>query len=364
MSTICIVAGARPNFMKVAPILRALEERPGTFETILVHTGQHYDYEMSKVFFEQLAIREPDVFLNTGSGTHAAQTADVMVRIESLLQRRRPDLLTVVGDVNSTIAASLAAAKLGVPVAHVEAGLRSGDRSMPEEINRVLTDHISSLLLVSEPAGVANLAQEGIEGAGVHLVGNTMIDSLVFGLKRIRTCGAKERFELGEDEYAIVTIHRPSNVDKPEAMRTILSILQESASRLRLVFPVHPRAVGKMDEFGLRTFFEAIPNLTMTEPLGYFDFMNLVLDARCVMTDSGGIQEETTWLGIPCITLRDNTERPLTLSEGTNELVGQDLDKVHAALDRAQRFDSDAYSSPALWDGKAANRIAEIFSRI
>ena len=347
--------------MKIAPLLRVLEAEAEKFKTTLIHTGQHYDYKMSQVFFDQLGIREPDVFLDVGSGTHSKQTAEVLIKLEDRAFRELVDLVVVVGDVNSTLAASLAASKLNIPVAHVEAGLRSYDRAMPEEINRVLTDHIASVLLVSEPSGVANLKREGISGEAVHLVGNTMIDSLSYCLKYMDAAELERRVEVEDGEYAVVTIHRPSNVDNPESLRTVLKILQDAAARMRLVFPIHPRTAKRIKGFDLCTSLNAIPGLTVTEPMGYFDFVSLVRNAACVITDSGGIQEETTWLGVPCITLRENTERPLTVEEGTNEIVGLNLEKTRRALDRAQRFEATGYKAPAIWDGHAAGRIISIF---
>lgn len=359
-SRIYLVGGARPNFMKIAPLWHEFKRRESRFETQIVHTGQHYDYEMSEVFFKNLRLSEPDFFLDVGSGTHGYQTAQVLMRFEKLLMERRPDIVMVVGDVNSTIAAALASVKLGIPVAHVEAGLRSFDMGMPEEINRILTDRISDLLLVSEPAGLVNLAAEGIDKERMHLVGNMMIDSLKHNLQEIRSNETTKKMGLNGKEFGLVTLHRPSNVDTKPALRQALAVLREAGSRSRLVFPAHPRTRKNVKVFGLKDEFESIENLKVIEPIGYFDFMNLMINCRYVLTDSGGIQEETTWLGIPCITLRKNTERPLTVEAGTNRVTGLDLSAVTEALDRVSSFDASAYSPPELWDGNAAERAVKV----
>ena len=357
-SRIYLVAGARPNFMKIAPLWHALKRRRG-FETQIVHTGQHYDYEMSEVFFKNLGLGEPDFFLDVGSGTHGYQTAQVLMRFEKLAMERRPDI-AVVGDVNSTIAVALASVKLGIPVAHVEAGLRSFDRSMPEEVNRILTDRISELLFASEPSGVANLVAEGVDKKCIHLVGNLMIDSLKNNLQEIRANDTTKKLGLDGEEFGLVTLHRPSNVDTEPALRQVLAVLRQAGSRGRMVFPAHPRTRKNVERFGLKDEFESIENLRVVEPMGYFDFMNLMIHCRYVLTDSGGIQEETTWLGIPCITLRKNTERPLTVERGTNHVTGLDLSVVSKALDLVEDFDASAYSAPELWDGNAAQRVVEV----
>jgi len=359
---IYLVAGARPNFMKIAPIWHKLKPLGDRFETRIVHTGQHYDYAMSQVFLNHLGLGEPDFFLGAGSGTHGYQTAQVLMAFEKLVIEQRPDLVVVVGDVNSTIAASLASVKLGVPVAHVEAGLRSFDLTMPEEINRMLTDRIADLLFVSEPSGVANLSAEGIGGERVHLVGNVMIDTLKNNLEKIKVGDTAKKMGLKDEKFCLITIHRPSNVDSEPALRKVLDVLREAASRYKLVFPAHPRTQKNMANFGLKEQFEAIDNLQITEPIGYFEFMNLMIHSALVLTDSGGIQEETTWLGIPCITLRENTERPLTVEQGTNNVTGVDLSKVRAALDKAEAFDRTSYNPPELWDGNAAERIVQLIA--
>jgi UDP-N-acetylglucosamine 2-epimerase (non-hydrolysing) len=350
------VVGARPNFMKIAPILAACSSRAG-IESVLVHTGQHYDEKMSRLFFEELGIPKPDLDLEVGSGSHAAQTALVLQRFEPVLLERRPDLVLVVGDVNSTIACSLAAAKLGIAVAHVEAGLRSFDRGMPEEINRVVTDALSDLLLVSEPSGLENLAREGVPSEKVHFVGNVMIDTLVAHRDRARGSDVLERLGVPPAGYAAVTLHRPSNVDDPAVLRRILTPLVELSARLPVVFPCHPRTRQAIERHGLGT---TAAGFRLTEPLGYLDFLKLMMDARLVVTDSGGIQEETTILGVPCVTVRENTERPVTLTHGTNRLAGTTEAGIRDALRGALEPRTAAPEPPPLWDGRAAQRIVDV----
>ncbi len=358
MNRILVVAGARPNFMKVAPLLRVLHARAG-FEPILVHTGQHYDAAMSGGFFSDLGIPEPDVNLGVGSGSHAEQTGQVLIKIEQLIVERSPDVILVVGDVNSTLAATLAAVKLQVPVAHVEAGLRSGDRAMPEEINRVLTDAVSTWLFVTEEAGRTNLLREGVDPARIHLVGNVMIDTLMGNLTRARELDTLTRLGLEAGGYAVLTLHRPSNVDDPARLRSLFDALETIHRRVPIVFPIHPRTRAAIEErLGGRG-----PALQLTEPLGYLDFLRLMADARLVLTDSGGIQEETTVLGVPCLTLRDNTERPITVSEGTNTIVGSDPTAVVAAALDVLESGGKAGRSPSLWDGRAAERIIDVLER-
>ena len=351
------IVGARPNFIKIAPILRALQHVSG-FESVLVHTGQHYDRVMSDLLFEQLGIPEPDHSLNVGSGTHARQTAEVMIRLEELMLADRPDLVMVVGDVNSTLAGALTAAKLNVPVAHVEAGLRSYEISLPEEINRLLTDHLSRFLFVSEPSGMANLEKEGLrKDQQALLVGNVMIDSLQTCLPFIRSQNTTRDLGLDSGEFIVATLHRPSNVDSPEKLERVLSVLREASERGPIVFPAHPRTSANMDRFGLREEFEKIDGIQIITPLGYLEFLNLVDNSRCVLTDSGGLQQETTWLGVPCITLRENTECLICLTHGTNTLTGLSLEKIRAALDAAYSFRRSEYTAPEMWDGHAAERI-------
>lgn len=352
------VAGARPNFMKIAPLLRELASRE-RFETYLVHTGQHYDKAMSESFFEELGIAEPDVNLGVGSGSHAEMTAEVLRRMESILVEQEPDVLLVVGDVNSTLAASLAASKLGVPVAHVEAGLRSFDRAMPEEVNRILTDALSDWLFVTEPSGEENLRREGVAAERIHLVGNVMIDTLLANVEKARGRDTLGRFGLEPRAYAALTLHRPSNVDDPDQLRALFDVLEEIHEEIPVVFPVHPRTQAAIESrLGGRA-----PKLRMTEPLGYLDFLRLLSDARLVLTDSGGIQEETTVLGVPCLTLRENTERPVTVQQGTNQIVGTDPATIRTEVRKILDGKGRKGRIPDLWDGGAAGRIVDVLER-
>ena len=321
-----VVAGARPNFMKIAPLMWEIGRR-ASIEAYLVHTGQHYDERMSKLFFEELKIPRPDIDLGVGSGSHACQTAEVMKRFEPVVLEQRPDAVVVVGDVNSTIACALTAVKLGVPVAHVEAGLRSFDRTMPEEINRILTDAISHWLFVTEPSGVANLRREGAPEDRIFLVGNVMIDTLLACRELSRRSTIRDDLRLTGRPFGVLTLHRPANVDDPEVLAGILAAIGQLQGELPIVFPVHPRTRKALEGHDLA----AMPGLIVTEPLGYLDFMKLLAEARLVLTDSGGIQEETTVLGVPCLTLRNNTERPITIDQGTNHLVGLDAGRIVAA---------------------------------
>jgi len=352
------VAGARPNFMKVAPLLREMERRE-RFSVFLVHTGQHYDAAMSEGFFRDLGIRRPDVNLEVGSGSHATMTAQVLQRIEPVIAEQRPDSVVVVGDVNSTLAAALAAVKLGVPVAHVEAGLRSFDRTMPEEINRVMTDAISEWLFVTEPSGVDNLRREGVDARRIHLVGNVMIDTLLAHVEPARALGVPGRLGLEPRGYAVLTLHRPSNVDEPDRLARLFGVLEELHAELPVIFPMHPRTGAAIE----RLLGGRRPRLRILEPLGYLDFLGLMADARLVLTDSGGIQEETTVLGVPCLTLRDNTERPVTVTQGTNRLVGSDPDVIRAEMRKVLAAGPPAGRVPDLWDGRAAVRIADVLGR-
>jgi UDP-N-acetylglucosamine 2-epimerase (non-hydrolysing) len=346
------VVGARPNLIKAAPVIRALQERGA--DPVLVHTGQHYERELSDIFFDQLGIPEPYVNLGVGSGRQGAQTAALMVSIENFLIGAQPDEVVVYGDVNSTLAAALVAAKLHVPVAHVEAGLRSFDRSMPEELNRVITDVLASRHFTTSPEAADHLALEGIRREGIHFVGNTMIDTLLQVRERLDVDAARQRHELGDD-YALCTLHRPANVDDHDVATELVKALGKVAKEIPILFSLHPRGRANMQDAGL---FE-VPGVTVTPPLGYLEFMALMSAAKLVLTDSGGIQEETTVLGVPCLTVRDNTERPITVSMGTNRLVGRDPDFIYKAAVEVLA-DPPHGSIPPLWDGQAGQRVAEI----
>jgi len=363
MKQIYLVAGARPNFMKIAPIVRALKQH-GMPRYKIIHTGQHYDREMNDVFFEELGIPAPDVFMGAGGGSHAEQTAKIMLGFEQLCMAERPDAVLVVGDVNSTLACSIVAKKMCIPVAHVEAGLRSGDMSMPEEINRMVTDAITDWFFVTEPSGVKHLLHEGHDPKQVHYVGHVMVDNVLYQrdkLEQVDPTGFdthvfKTRHAKG---YGVVTLHRPSNVDNAETFRGIASALRSIAENLPLIFPVHPRTRANLAKFSI----DLGTNVTLTGPLAYMEFLNLWKDSAVVITDSGGLQEETTALGVPCLTLRENTERPITVEEGTNVLVGvnsQSIINAYAALGSRSHHKG---RRPELWDGKAAERIVEILSR-
>ncbi len=359
----CIV-GARPNFMKMAPILRALAAYPA-IEPVLIHTGQHYDPNLSDVFFDDLDMRRPDIYLEVGSGTHAEQTARVLERLEHVFldanKAGKPfDRVLVVGDVNSTMAAALVAAKLHIPVAHVEAGLRSFDRTMPEEINRIVTDAIADMLLVSEPSGVDNLKAEGKPASQIHLVGNVMIDTLRHQIPKARSRNVLERMGLTPGEYGVITLHRPANVDTPDVLAKLLDVLAEAATRLPMIFPVHPRTKHRIEQFGLgdRLNGKARGGIVEAEPLGYLDFLCLTSQAKVIVTDSGGLQEESTALGVPCLTMRPNTERPITVEEGTSTLIGNDADRLRSVLASVLEGTYKQGRCPELWDGKAAERIA------
>ena len=354
------VVGARPNFMKVAPVVEAMRGRASEFAPVVVHTGQHYDERMSDAFFRDLGLPRPDVHVGVGSASHAQQTAAVMQRFEPVLLEHKPDWVLVVGDVNSTLACALVCSKLGVPVAHVEAGLRSRDRTMPEEINRLVTDQLADLLLTPSEDADRNLLAEGIAPERIKLVGNVMIDSLLKHMAAAERSRVREELGLEGQDYAVVTLHRPSNVDDPSTLRRILSALARVARRRPVVFPVHPRTRRVVEESGLGVD-EARGRLRLIEPLGYLDFLRLYSGARLVLTDSGGIQEETTALGIPCLTLRENTERPVTVELGTNRVVGTDPERIvaeaEAALERGR--EGAAPRVPPLWDGRAADRILD-----
>ncbi len=386
MKTIFLVAGARPNFMKIAPIVRALRAHGGLAYQI-IHTGQHYDRDMNEVFFEELGIPAPDVFMAAGGGSHAQQTARIMVAFEELCQAQRPDAVLVVGDVNSTLACSIVAKKLHIPVAHVEAGLRSGDRSMPEEINRLVTDSISDWFFVTEPSGVEHLRREGHPESAIHYVGHVMVDNVLYQAEKLAaahgngappvTATGKPAAPTPEGEaapfdarawkaahtiagarYGVVTLHRPSNVDDPAMMARIGGALGQIAAELPLVFPVHPRTRANLEKFGV----DLGPGVTLVPPQPYMAFLDLWKDAAMVLTDSGGLQEETTALGVPCITIRENTERPITVEEGTNVLAGTDPSVIVAEARKVLRGEAKRGRRPALWDGQAAQRIVAVLA--
>ena len=361
MTKIICVCGARPNFMKIAPIMRAFNEN-GNFETLLIHTGQHYDENMSKLFFDELNIPKPDINLEIGSGSHAVQTAEIMKRFEPVVLDFKPDYVLVVGDVNSTIACGLVAVKLGVKLIHVEAGLRSFDREMPEEINRVLTDSISDLLFVTEQSGVDNLTNEGVSSDRVHFVGNVMIDTMIANRQKAQASDVLSRIGLSKGGYAVITLHRPSNVDDMEKFEEIIAAFEHIEKDIKLIFPIHPRTRNNISKNGLDKRVKAMKNLLLIEPVGYLDFLCLMSNAKLVMTDSGGIQEETTILGVPCMTLRENTERPVTITEGTNRLVHittNDILKHYKEINNNTQLTGNT-KTPNLWDGNAAKRISEI----
>lgn len=359
---IITVAGARPNFIKIAPLMKEMK-RYSDIQPILVHTGQHYDEKMSRLFFEELRIPEPDVNLEIGSASHSVQTANIMIAFEQVLLREKPDLVIVVGDVNSTIGCALPAVKLNIAVAHVEAGLRSFDRGMPEEINRVLTDSISDYLFVTEPSGEENLRGEGIPDEKIFFVGNVMIDTLLANKEKADQSDILRTLKLQVGEYALLTLHRPSNVDVPGTLERILRALEKIQHTIPLIFPIHPRTRNRLGEFGFNSRVAAMPNLHLLDPLGYLDFLKLTADAKLVLTDSGGIQEETTILGVPCLTLRENTERPITVHQGTNTLVGTATEHILQESRKVLNGQKKHFAMPPLWDGKAAGRIVEILKK-
>lgn len=361
MIKIDLVAAARPNFMKIAPLYKALKAESGTFDVRLVHTGQHYDANMSKWFFRDLGLPNPDVNLEVGSGTHAEQTGGVMIAYERLCLHSRPDWCIVVGDVNSTIACTLAAKKLGIPVAHLEAGLRSRDRNMPEEINRIATDALADLLWTPSPDGDENLLREGISPERICRVGNIMIDSLEMMRPSIEARQYRQQLKLPLRGYGVVTLHRPSNVDMPEQLKILAGQLLDAAKQTPIVFPVHPRTRQRLSKLGLLDAIQGSSSIHLLDPLGYVDFMSVVFDCGFVLTDSGGVQEETTYLGIPCLTLRENTERPVTISEGTNRLIRPD-----SIAENIQKVLNGSWPKgrvPALWDGAAAQRVVQSLKR-
>jgi UDP-N-acetylglucosamine 2-epimerase (non-hydrolysing) len=356
------IVGARPNLPKIAPLIRAMQRHP-EIEPLLVHTGQHYDENLSNIFFRQMGIPPPDINLGVGSGTHAEQTAEILRCIEPILLKQRPDLVLVVGDVNSTIAVSLAAVKMGIPVAHVEAGLRSFDRSMPEEINRVLTDALAEFLFATEEDAVDNLLREGRPRESIHLVGNVMIDSLLHFLPFAQQSPIGDELGLRNGKswqsFGVLTLHRPSNVDSTEKLAELLGSIDAIAQQVPIVFPVHPRTQQRLSQNGIKHH----PQLRLIQPLGYLDFLCLLSKATLALTDSGGIQEETTALGVPCLTLRENTERPVTVTQGTNVVVGTNPFKIVTAAEQILRGNGKRGGMPPLWDGHAAERIVEVLVR-
>jgi UDP-N-acetylglucosamine 2-epimerase (non-hydrolysing) len=363
MKKVLHIVGARPNFMKVAPIHKAIAQR-GQLTQILVHTGQHYDVKMSDVFFTDLGMAAPDVYLGVGSGSHAEQTARIMIELEKIFLREKPDLVSVVGDVNSTVAGALVASKMGIRISHVEAGLRSFDRTMPEEINRIVTDRISDLLLTPSPDADANLLKEGVDPSFIHFVGNVMIDTLLASKARAEKLTTLKDLGLTAGNYAVCTLHRASNVDDPKVLSGLLSALAHVAARLPILFPVHPRTRKMLADQGLSGMLERAPNLRLVEPMGYLEFLALTSQARLILTDSGGLQEESTALGVPCLTLRENTERPITVEQGTNLVVGTDPVRISQEADRILNGQGKQGRVPELWDGRSAERIAQLYERV
>ena len=363
------VVGARPNFMKVAPLHRAIQNLPN-WTSKIVHTGQHFDAKMSDVFFTQLELPKPDFFLGIGGGTHSEVTAKIMLAFEPILLEEKPDLVIVVGDVTSTLACTLVAIKMGIPLAHVEAGLRSGDRSMPEEINRILTDSVANYLFVTEQSGIDHLKNEGVADEKVFFSGNVMIDSLVRYQEKAKNSTILEDLGLTSNvqrpaSYIVMTMHRPANVDTEQGLKSILRLIELSTSQTKVVFPIHPRTRAHMEKYGLSEQLNNNPNLILTEPLGYLEFIQLMSHAQAILTDSGGIQEETTYLGVPCLTFRDSTERPITVTLGTNQLLADlDPDKTYQALLSILQGNCKQGQIPPLWDGKAAERIAQTLDQI
>jgi len=368
MIKIHLIVGARPNYMKMAPLYDEFCRNPDLFRIKFVHTGQHYDESMSKFFFDDLKMPKPDIYLEVGSGSHAVQTARVMERYEQHLLEDKPDIIFVAGDVNSTAACAIDAVKLNIPVAHVEAGLRSYDRHMPEEINRLLTDSIANYLLTPSLDADENLLKEGISREKIFFVGNIMIDSLVKHREVAKQSKIMQDLQLihnsQKDKFCLVTLHRPSNVDEAQGLRTILTAFRAIGEKLKIIFPMHPRTRYNIQKLGLDSVLASIPNLIVTEPLGYLDFLNLEMNADVVITDSGGIQEETTFLQIPCLTLRENTERPITITEGTNQLVKLDTKSISEAALNILEGKIKPGSIPKFWDGKTAERIVNIFKQL
>jgi len=358
LKKIISVVGARPNFIKIAPVHRSFQKYKNEINHLICHTGQHFDEKMSKVFFDELQMPKPDFYLGISGGSHAVQTAGIMIEFEKILLEEKPDLIIVPGDVNSTIAASLVAAKLHIPVAHVESGLRSYDRKMPEEVNRVLTDEISDYLFVTEKSGLENLAKEGVDESKIFFTGNVMIDSLVNFMPHIDNSKILESLNVKKANYVLATFHRPSNVDDKEKLSQLINALNEISKERKVVFPIHPRTTNNLESFDLSGILS--DDIIQLPPIGYIDFLSLTKNAELVVTDSGGIQEETTFLGVQCITVRDNTERPITSEIGTNHMVGTDFDKVISVTKSILSGEKKEGRIPDLWDGKASERIVDI----
>ena len=359
MLKIINIVGARPNFMKIAPIMNAYKKYL-EIQPLLIHTGQHYDEKMSDLFFRQLEIPEPDVNLEVGSASHAVMTAEIMKRFEPIVLEHKPDAVLVVGDVNSTIACGLVAVKLGVKLIHVEAGLRSFDANMPEEINRILTDRISDILFCTEKSGVDNLLKEGVDASKIHMVGNVMIDTLLHNISKSENSTILNDLDLEKDKYASLTLHRPSNVDNPETFSEILTALEKIQKELKIVFPIHPRTRKRLSEFGLLEKVNKMGNIILVDPLSYLDFLKLMANSKIILSDSGGIQEEAVILKTPCITLRENTERPITVDCGINQTVGTNPAKILEAFEKARNFELKEFVVPDKWDGQAATRIVDL----
>jgi UDP-N-acetylglucosamine 2-epimerase (non-hydrolysing) len=356
------VVGARPNFVKIAELINIMKKYPEII-SVLVHTGQHYDYEMSKQFFEDLNIPSPDIYLGVGSSSHAIQTAKIMIEFEKVISTQNPDLIVVVGDVNSTIACALTAIKMNVKIAHIEAGLRSFDRTMPEEINRLLTDAISDYLFITEKSAKINLLKEGIPKAKIYMVGNIMIDTLIKNKDKAKKTTILNELNLTPNSYALLTLHRPNNVDIKENLDNILDGLAYVQKYIKILFPAHPRTLKRIQEYKLLNKINNMKNFILISPLSYLNFLRLMMEAKFVLTDSGGIQEETTFLQIPCLTLRENTERPITVEEGTNTIVGCDKEKIIENVSKIINGDYKKGKIPPLWDGNTANRIVDILRR-
>ena len=359
-----LIVGARPNFMKIAPIHRAMLRSENDFEIRLIHTGQHYDQNMSKIFFEELELPKPDYYLNVGSGTHGAQTAAIMIKYEELLLKEETDILLVVGDVNSTLACALVAVKLGIPIAHIEAGLRSYDMEMPEEINRILTDRISDLLFTSCADANVNLSKEGISEDKIYFVGNVMIDSLHYYMPKAMNSDILNTLDLKEFSYAVLTMHRPSNVNKSDTFINLIKSILEVSKKIPVIFPIHPRTKNMIEQIQESLGSNGNTNLITIDPIGYFDFLKLQKSSKFILTDSGGIQEESTVLGIPCLTLRENTERPVTVSEGTSILVGSDPNTIIGESNLILEGKGKKGSIPDKWEGNSSEEIVSILSDI